>query len=176
MIQVFPRLSTGHLDLVEITPPHARDMFRLMTDETVKQYYPVRSFSWANDMLPVIQSFRTKFIARESIRWGIAQKGYGSIIGTIGFNNYRQGQKGTVLFAILPEYHGRGYATEALTEVARYGFDKLQLKRIDAEVLPGNAASERLLDKVGFKHEGLLQKWIYLNGEQYDVNMYSLVQ
>lgn len=65
---------------------------------------------------------------------------------------------------------------EALETVLHYAFTQLDVNRVEAEVMQGNMASERLLIKLGFMREGLLRQWMYWNGSYYDMTMFSLLR
>ncbi len=172
---IFPLLKTSRLDLVEVDYHHAKDLFALYTDPRVTEFYTVYPFKAENDLYPIIESFRMRFRARIGMRWGITLSGHKEIIGTIGYQHIDPGHKGTLMFALAPEHQNNGYMTEALDEVVRYGFESLALKRIEAEVMPGNAASDALLMKSGFTFEGLLRNWMLWQGKLYDMNMYAKV-
>lgn len=174
--ETFPVLRTPRLDLVETVHAHAGDMFKLFSDKRVTEFYPMIPINDKNEMVPVIESFSIRFKEQQGIRWGIALKGSSAIIGTIGFHTYTEGHKASIVFALMPEYHGKGYASEAIQEVLKFGFEKLGLKRIEAEVMPGNTASEQVLVKTGFSYEGLLRDWMHWNKQYYDINMYSIVK
>ena len=66
--------------------------------------------------------------------------------------------------------------TEAIKRVTEFGFNKLDINRIEAEVMHGNIASEKVLAKNGFKNEGVLRQWMYWNTKYYDMTMFSLLQ
>ena len=175
LLNTFPLLHTERLDLVEITHAHVSEMFRLFTNKEVIKYYNVKPFPEEADVLPVIDMLTQKFVAKTGIRWGIVLKEQSEIIGNIGFNNFTVGQAGSISYALLPEYWGRGLLTEALREVIQFGFDELGVGRIEAEVMPGNVASERVLLKNGFHHKGFFKDGFLWNGRHFDVNMYTLV-
>ena len=63
-------------------------------------------------------------------------------------------------------YWGKGFATEALNKVLDFAFDELQIVRVQAFVFEGNTASERVLEKCGFKQEGFLLK-SYIKDNKY---------
>ena len=172
---IFPVLKTPRLDLVETLPAHAGDMFKLFSDARVTEFYPMIPLSDKEEMLPVIESFKTRFKEQQSIRWGISLKGSSAIIGTIGFHTYTEGHKASIVFALMHEYQGKGYTSEAIKEVLRFGFKELGLKRIEAEVMQGNIDSEQVLVKSGFSYEGLLHDWMHWDGRYYDINMYFIL-
>ena len=65
---------------------------------------------------------------------------------------------------------------EALTPVLRFGFINLEVNRIEAEVMQGNIASEKLLAATGFLKEGVLKQWMHWNDNYYDMVMYALLR
>lgn len=66
--------------------------------------------------------------------------------------------------------------TEVLTVVLRVGFADLGLRRIEALVTPGNRRSRRLLERLGFQHEGVLRDYGYWRGRYWDQHLYSLLR
>jgi ribosomal-protein-alanine N-acetyltransferase len=175
-LKKFPLLRTPRLQLVELMPAHAGSLFRLFTDKRVTEYYTVVIINTVADLLPIIDSFKIRFNNRQGIRWGIALRNSSELIGTIGFNSFTTGHKGSIVFALSPEHQGWGYATEAINEVLKFGFEQLSLTRIEAEVMPGNVASAKVLDKTGFTYEGLLRRWLQWNGKDYDLQMYAVLR
>jgi ribosomal-protein-alanine N-acetyltransferase len=73
-------------------------------------------------------------------------------------------------------YAGRGYMTAAVRAVAGFAFDTLRLNRIEAACLPHNAASIRLLEKVGFTREGYARRYLCIDGRWQDHLLYGLVR
>ncbi len=172
----FPILETQRLALVPLEDAHKGDLFRLFTLREVTAYFPVIPITAENDLLTMISYFKQQFSDRSGIRWGIAIKGQQNIIGTIGFSTISAQHKGSIVYALLPDHQRKGIITEALDAVLQFGFTNLQLRRIEAEVMPGNTASEQLLEKTGFSYEGLLQQWMCWHGQYTDIKMYSLLR
>ncbi len=79
-----------------------------------------------------------------------------------------------VSYYLSPDMWKKGIITEALKLVLSFGFEDLKLNRIQACVLPENAASLRVLEKNGFRREGLLRQYDY-GKEFHDVLMYSII-
>jgi len=171
----FPVLYTSRLQLIEINHSHQPDLFYLLTDKRVTEYYHVIPLQEVADVRKVVDFLHQRFIDKEGIRWGIALENKEELIGMIGFNSFVPGHKGVLVFALVQEYWGKGYMAEAIAAVTAYGFSTLELKRIEAEVLPGNKGSEKVLEKTGFRHEGLLQQWMLWDNKAFDVNMYALL-
>ena len=107
---------------------------------------------------------------------GIALKGHNSIIGTIGFNNFTKKHRANLGYDLQKDFWNKGYTTEALKVVIAFGFKQLEINRIEAEVMPGNLASEKVLTKLGLIKEGISRQWMYWNDKHYDMTMFSLLQ
>lgn len=73
-------------------------------------------------------------------------------------------------------FAGRGIATEAVQLVLEFGFQTLNIHRIEAYVAPQNLASVRVLEKSGFIREGLLRQLLFINGVWVDHYMYAILQ
>ncbi|KFE35613.1 GNAT family N-acetyltransferase [Thioclava atlantica] len=88
------------------------------------------------------------------------------LLGAITLDNIRRGpaQSGTLGYWIGERYARRGYMREAIEAVVHYAFTKLDLSRIEAACLPENAASRGVLEKSGFKYEGVAQSYLQING------------
>jgi RimJ/RimL family protein N-acetyltransferase len=87
-------------------------------------------------------------------RWGCVLKEEQKVIGFCGLKYLADLDAVDVGYRFLPEYWGRGLATEACLASLEFGFDVLKLDRIIGLVLPENAASIRVLEKVGMRPEG----------------------
>ena len=176
MLDTFPILYTNRLDLIEIKQEHLGDIFQLFSDERVTQYYNIKTLTIENEAQKFIDGFRSRFTEKAGIRWGIALKGQNNIIGTIGFNNFINRHKANVGYDLKVDFWNNGYLTEALKAVIGFGFIQLGINRIEAEVMQGNIASEKVLNKIGFKNEGVLRQWMFWNDKHYDMTMFSLLQ
>jgi len=172
----FPELRTSRLTLTALLNEHAQGMFDLFTDARVTEFYTVMPLTDKQDMIRVIDMFAEQYRMKKMIRWAIIESDGQQLIGTIGLHQVIPTHKASVVFALSPPYQGRGYAAEALGAVVKYCFEQQGLARIQAEVMPGNNASDHLLLRAGFMHEGLLRQWMQWNGKSYDMNMYAMVQ
>ena len=77
---------------------------------------------------------------------------------------------------VVPDQQGNGYATEACERIVTYGFRELRLHRISGVVMAPNAASRRLLERVGFTHEGTRREASFADGEYVDEEQYGLLE
>ena len=83
------------------------------------------------------------------------------LIGHLPFHPWFAPRTYEVGWVLHPGYHGRGLATEAARALLRHGFETLRLHRIIATAQPENAASCRVMARLGMRQEGLFRKGIY---------------
>lgn len=175
-LSVFPVIETPRLNLVEIQQKHLVDLYHLFGDEKVTEFYNIHTFTKPEDGQIYMDWFKKRFKEKNGIRWGIQLKGEDSIIGTIGYNNFTENHRANLGYDLQSIYWHKGYMTEAINAVVNWGFNHLNINRIEAEVMAGNIHSERLLSKLGFTHEGSLRDWMYWDDRHFNMEMYSLLR
>lgn len=118
---------------------------------------------------------------KESIKKGItfAMEVLGKFAGFIHLelnNNPKYKHSAIIGYAVHPDFRGRGLATKATKLVTNYGFNKLKLKRISGMCRTFNKASARVLEKAGYKLEGVLRKNKYKDGKYLDDMLWARVR
>ncbi len=110
-------------------------------------------------------------------RFGIFLNETNELIGTIAISDILRGgiQSCYVGYSLDEAHNGKGYATEALGLIVKFGFEELKLHRIEAGVMPRNVASQRVLEKCGFVREGLARKNVNINGKWEDHYTYGII-
>lgn len=100
----------------------------------------------------------------------IFEKRDNSLIGSIALNNIVRGsfQSCHLGYKLDEKKINKGYMTEALEKVITYAFKELQLHRIEANILPRNIRSLRVVEKLNFYNEGLATKYLKINGRWED--------
>ena len=90
----------------------------------------------------------------------------GAFLGAVTLDNIRRGpaQAGTLGYWIGDRHARQGYMREALLAVVHHAFTGLDLSRLEAGCLPENTASRGVLEKTGFKYEGVAQSYLQING------------
>ncbi|OYW49300.1 MAG: GNAT family N-acetyltransferase [Rhodobacterales bacterium 12-65-15] len=88
------------------------------------------------------------------------------LLGALTLDNIRRGpaQSGTFGYWIGEPYTRQGYMREALLALTHHAFTRMDLSRMEAACLPENAASRGVLEKCGFKYEGVAQSYLQING------------
>lgn len=117
------------------------------------------------------------FKENRGIRWGIAKKGGKELVGTCGIYDWNKTARRAEIGGDLdPAFWGQGIMTEALRAILRYGFEKMELNRIQATVDSENIRSIKLLKRLGFKKEGILRQHSYFSGQFRDDVVFSLLK
>lgn len=173
----FPALETDQLGLVQISQQYAEPFYRIMSREDVTRYYGMDPLINLQEAAAVIDSFQTVFESKRGIRWGIVLKESEEFIGTIGLNNLNvRAKKSEIGYELHPDYWRKGLMQEAVQAVLHYAFEQLDLVRMGAVTFPDNAASSRLLKKLGFIEEGRLRSYLYQGGQSHDALLFSLLK
>ncbi len=177
MQKKFPILETSRLILREVKEEDANDMFQYLSDKDVVKPMGLVPFETVNDVWDEVSWYKSIYGEGTGIRWGITLKDSGKVIGSCGFlNMLTKHYRAEVGYELSKDYWGRGIASEALEVVVKYGYQHFQLERIEALIEPTNLPSQKLVEKLGFKREGLLRHYEYTCGKFDDLYMYSIIK
>lgn len=101
-----------------------------------------------------------------------------ALLGAITLDNIRRGpsQSGTLGYWIGERFSRRGYMREAIQSVVHHAFSTLDLSRIEAACLPENVASRGVLEKCGFKYEGVAQSYLQISGRWRNHVLYAALR
>jgi ribosomal-protein-alanine N-acetyltransferase len=100
----------------------------------------------------------------------------GKLRGRISISGIIRGiwQNGFVGYSISASWASQGYMTEALRCVVRFGFEGLDLHRLQASIIPRNTASQRVLEKCSFRYEGRALRYLRINDVWEDHDMFAI--
>ena len=117
------------------------------------------------------------YASGESVNFVIERIADGEFIGMCLLFHFEQpSRRAEIGYTIARTHWSKGYATEAVRGLVEYGFDTLDLNRVEADIDPRNESSARLLERVGFRREGhLRERWI-VKGEVSDTIFYGLLK
>lgn len=110
-------------------------------------------------------------------KWAIELNDSHENIGQIAF--YKVNKENFYLdveYCVGKPYWGNGYATEALTAVIDYAFEKMEYNRVQAFHRSKNQPSGRVLEKAGMKIEGILRKFLFHNNNFDDCVLYAVLK
>ena len=173
----FPILETERLRLRQIRPSDNQAIFNIFKDPEVTRYYGMGSFSEMAEADELVARWRQRFSERRLVRWVLAKLDDDWVIGTAGFTDWkRHFRSAQVGYDLAQPFWQQGFMSEALTAVLNFGFSQMQLNRIEALVMNDNTASIGLLNKLGFKKEGLLREYGYWGQTHHDLNLFALLK
>ncbi|AOH54615.1 alanine acetyltransferase [Peribacillus muralis] len=177
MKKEFPVIETKRLILREATKADAGDMYEYLSDVDVVKPMGLEPCQAVNEVYDEIEWYQSIYKGGRGIRWLITLKDNGKAIGTCGFLNMAQKHfRAEVGYELSQAHWGKGFAGEALEAVVMYGYQHFRLERVEALIEPANIPSQKLVEKQGFKREGLLRHYEYTCGKFDDLLMYSLLK
>lgn len=177
MAKEFPVIETERLILREVTTEDDRDMLEYLSDQDVVKPMGLEPFQTESDVWDEINWYKSIYNEGTGIRWGITLKDSGKVIGSCGFlNMLSKHHRAEIGYELSQEHWGKGIASEALEAVVTYGYQHFQLERIEALIEPANFPSQKLVEKQGFKREGLLRHYEFTCGKFDDLYMYSIIK
>lgn len=148
-------IRTERLELRILTHEDIRKWSRTADDTEVNRYLASagRTFGVGNPDR-VYRQIEESYRSLSALHLGIFLHGGEEIIGLCSFQRWdARGGKAELGFALSHEYWGKGYATEAASALADFGFEHLELERIQARCFVKNAASLRVLAKIGMERQ-----------------------
>jgi ribosomal-protein-alanine N-acetyltransferase len=158
LIQIFshiPTLETERLILRKMKISDADDMFDYAKRQDVTTYLlwsPHGNREYTRDYLRYLQN---RYALGEFYDWAVVDRESGRMIGTCGFTRIDTEHRcGEIGYVLNPDFHGRGFGTEAAERVVRFGFEVLELHRIEAKFMQGNHSSLHVMEKLGMTFEG----------------------
>ena len=155
----FPILTTERLLLRALSADDAADLFAVHSD--------------AEDLLKI---FDNCWLTGTGLRWAIERRLDHTFLGTCGLFKWNRGWRScSIGYELAPFARGQGYMQEALGAAIAYGFDSMQVNRIEAQVHTQNAASIKTLKAMGFVHEGLQRQAGYWHGTYHDLHQFALI-
>lgn len=172
-----PSLETDRLRLRQLGRADAPALFEIFSDPEVTEF-------WSSDPLPDIDGAYALLEGIDEARaggslfqWGISLEAEDRIVGTTTLASWdRLHRRCELGFALRRDCWGRGLGTEAVRRVVEFAFEELDLHRLEADVDPRNAASRRILSRLGFREEGLLRERYLLGGQPQDAIFLGLLR
>lgn len=175
-LSAFPsvRLETSR---VYIRPPRARDwkQWAALREESRAFLTPWEP-TWPRDALG--RAAFARRLRRQVTEWRhdlaysffVFRREDDRLMGGLGLSNVRRGvaQMATLGYWMGEPYAAQGYMSEGVTALLSFAFRQIGLHRVEAACLPHNAASRRLLAKVGFTEEGLARAYLRIDGRWTD--------
>ncbi len=170
-------ITTSRLVLRPPVIGDAPSIFKLRSDPEVAVYLNRKLQTAVGEAEAFISNLIAGFGEKKWYYWLLCSREDGKFMGTICLWNFSEERKSAeVGYELLPEFQGRGYATEALDAILEYGFKMLTLARIDAIVEKGNTRSKTLTERFGFTVTREFEESSVLDRRPVQCLLYSLTK
>ena len=170
----FPKIKVGNLLLRFNKFRDIKDIYEIYKEKDVCKYSDILVYDSISDARYYFFNNIKKYINNCCYSFMVEDTNINKVIGTVSITqcsyNYKIVQIG---YSFNKNYHRQGYATKAVNAFVEFCFEKLKTERVEAMVLVDNMPSIKLLEKLGFKNEGLLKKGGLLDGKAKDVFMFA---
>lgn len=175
MLSEFPILKTPRLVLRAIQQSDAQLVHRNFSDPQTVLYSNAPAPS-LEKVQQVIDIWSENFQKQQGIRWGITIKEQNAVIGSCGYKNIiKKHRRAGIGYEIFADYRRQGFMSEALNAVIQFGFEVIELNRIEVMVDYDNLPSILLLHKLGFTEEGTLRDYEFNQEKFVDLKLFSLL-
>ena len=172
-----PTLQTDRLRLRPFAGADADALFALHSSANVLRYWDAPPWTEPERADRFIAACRQMADEGTGARLAMDRVSDGAFIGWCGLTRWNPEYRSASLgYCLEDAAWGHGYATEAAHAVLQWAFGALDLNRVQAETDTRNAASARVLEKLGFVREGTLREDCVVNGEVSDSWVYGLIR
>ncbi len=148
-----------------------------VSDPDIQLMYSEPIYTTEEEVKELLDKYITSYSQDSYYRWAIIEKSTQICIGQIAFflvdskNHF-----GEIEYCIGSQFQRKGYASEAVKAILKYGFEKINFHKIQVCHKENNIASQGVIRKAGFKYEGTLRDYFYMDGKYVSRLYYSLLK
>lgn len=172
-----PTLHTDRLRLRPFTGADADALYAMHSDAHVLRYWDAPPWTERARAERFLTACGQLAEEGTGARLAMERASDGGFLGWCSLTRWNPDYRSASLgYCLTEEAWGHGHATEAARALLQWGFDTLDLNRVQAETDTRNVASARVLEKLGFVREGTLREDCVVNGEVSDSWVYGLLR
>ncbi len=172
----FPSLESEHLIFRAFTIKDASSIYAIRSNAKVMKYMDSNKHQNIEQSEKFINENFEIYKKREGIFWAITEKESEEFIGDFAFWKIdKKNHRGEIGYSLNPLYWGQGYMQEAMRKLLDFGFNKLNLHSVEANINPENKSSKNALLKMGFKKEAYFRENYFFDGKYLDSEVYCLL-
>lgn len=175
----FPVLESVNLVLRKIEEVHLQELYSIYDNDKVFEYCGIIPKHNLQTVRKMIGHFDRDYHKKSRIKWGIFQKNQSDkLVGIIESMDFNQKvNMVSIGYFLAEDYWGKGIATESVRMVVKFLFEEVNVNRIQAEVMPVNEVSKKVLLKNGFIKEGVLRQASLWSGKGViDLEIYGILK
>ncbi len=172
-LAVLPRVRLRRFDEADVP-----SLFALYSSGEVTRFLARPRMKEVGEAQEMWKRIEAAYADGSSVQLAIERKSDGAFLGACLLFNIVVGRaaRAEIGYSLLPEHWRQGYLAEALPALIDHAFGAMQLSRLEADIDPDNTASARVLERLGFRREGLLRERWLVNGAPSDSAMYGLLR
>ena len=148
-----------------------------ISDHAIQSMYSEPIYTTKQDVKELLDKYISAYEKNDYYRWAVILKETGECIGQIAYflvdsnNHFAE-----IEYCIGSYFQKKGLATEATKAVIQYGFDKMNLHKVQICHKSINIPSRKVIEKSGFVYEGALRDFFYMDGQYVDRLYYSILK
>jgi RimJ/RimL family protein N-acetyltransferase len=171
-----PTIDAPRVRLRWLTPEDVDGVFAVFSDPQMMRYWSTPPMTERAEAGALVARIHEQFGSKVGFQWGVERKNDGRLLGTCTlFHIDSRNLRAELGYCLASAYWSQGYMREALTALLDFSFGTLKLRRLEADVDPRNENSLRILEKLGFRREGLLRERWNVGGEIQDTTFLGLL-
>lgn len=172
-----PVLESPRVRLRAYTDADVVEVYELYADREAVRFGYAPPMADLADARRVIEDTLTLARQRTLYHFGVSDRESDRVIGHATLFKWDEEQRrAEVGYSIRRDRWGQGLATEAVATLIAFAFDRLDIRRLEADAEPRNTASMRVLEKLGFVREGYMRERWEIAGEVQDAVVYGLLR
>ena len=146
-------------------------------DEAVQRMYREPVYATPEEARDLLSKYIAGYESDDYYRWGVFEKKSGECIGQAAyFHVDSKNHCGEIEYCIGRAFQRQGYCTEAVLANMAYGFEKVNMHRVQITHMAGNEASKGVILKCGLTYEGTLRDYFRDDGAYVDRLYYSMLE
>lgn len=171
----FPVIKTDRLLFRQFVETDLENVFQGLSHPEIIKYYGV-SYDSLESTKEQMKFFEDLWNNGTGIWWAVCSLDNKTFYGAGGLNSLsKEHKKAEIGFWLLPDFWKQGIMAEAMPVICKYGFDKLELHRIEGLVETENINCKRAMAKLEFRHEGTMTDCEIKNGKFISLDIYAKI-
>ncbi len=162
--------------LKEIQDTDLENIHKGLSNPEITQYYDVH-FDTLEETKMQMQWYNDLRNNDTGIWWGVYETSSNEFVGAGGFNDHdKKHRRAEIGFWLLKEHWGKGIMPEVMPLICSFGFDQMNLNRIEGFVISDNNKCKKAMEKINFHYEGTWRDYEFKNGNFISVDTFSLLK
>jgi RimJ/RimL family protein N-acetyltransferase len=174
--KILPTIDAPRVRLRQLAEADVDGLFTIFSDEDMMRYWSSKPMKDRSEAEALLARIDRQFAEKSGFQWGVERKEDNRLLGTCTiFHIHPRNRCGEIGYALKSEHWKKGYMGEALKGLLDYAFGPMDMRRLEADVDPRNSSSLRILDRLGFRREGLLRERWDVDGDIQDSIFFGLL-